>query len=81
MIKLQKIPSYLDRDTLAAWIFLAPALILLGIFLFYPIAYLIYLSFTTGSFTISGISWIGLSNYQRLFSDSDFWQVIGNTIY
>ena len=39
MIKLQKIPSYLDRDTLAAWIFLAPALILLGIFLFYPIAY------------------------------------------
>ncbi len=81
MIKLQKIPSYLDRDTLAAGIFLAPALILLGIFLFYPIAYLIYLSFTTGSFTISGVSWIGLTNYQRLFSDSDFWQVIGNTIY
>ena len=81
MTKTQKIASYLDRDTLAAWIFLSPALILLGIFLFYPIAYLIYLSFTTGSFTISGVSWIGWSNYWRLFSDSDFWQVIGNTVY
>ncbi len=81
MNKTQKIASYLDQDTLAAGIFLAPALILLGIFLFYPIAYLVYLSFTTGSFTISGVSWIGWSNYLRLFSDSDFWQVIGNTIY
>ncbi len=81
MTKTQKIASYLDQDTLAAGIFLAPALLLLGIFLFYPIAYLVYLSFTTGSFTISGVSWIGWSNYLRLFSDSDFWQVIGNTIY
>ncbi|MDJ0576348.1 MAG: sugar ABC transporter permease [Xenococcaceae cyanobacterium MO_234.B1] len=81
MTKTQKIASYLDRDTFAAWIFLAPALLLLSIFLFYPIVYLIYLSFTTGSFTISGVSWIGWSNYWRLFSDSDFWQVIGNTVY
>ena len=81
MNKSSKIPLSLDQDTLAAWIFLAPALILLGIFLFYPIAYLIYLSFTTGSFTISGVSWIGWRNYWRLFSDSDFWQVIANTVY
>ena len=73
--------SWLDRDTFAAWVFLAPALIVLGIFLFYPITYLLYLSFTTGSFTVSGIQWIGLRNYLRLFTDSDFWQVIGNTIY
>ena len=73
--------SWLDKDTFAAWVFLAPALIVLSIFLFYPIAYLLYLSFTTGSFTIEGIQWIGLRNYLRLFTDSDFWQVIGNTIY
>jgi multiple sugar transport system permease protein len=69
------------RDTFAAWIFLAPALIILGIFLFYPTLYLLYLSFTSGSFTVEGIEWIGLSNYFRLFTDADFWQVIGNTIY
>lgn len=73
--------SWLDRDRVAAWIFLAPALTLLSIFLFCPIAYLFYLSFTNGSFTPKGVEWVGLRNYLRLFTDSDFWQVIGNTIY
>ena len=81
MIKSNSISRWLDRDGIAAGIFLAPALILLGIFLFYPIAYLLYLSFTTGSFTVSGIQWVGGRNYLRLFTDVDFWQVIGNTAY
>ena len=76
-----KFANWLDRDSFAAWLFLAPALILLGIFLFYPIAYLLYLSFTTDSFTVEGIRWVGFRNYLRLFADSDFWQVIGNTFY
>lgn len=73
--------SWFNKDTFAAWIFLAPALILLGIFLFVPIAYLFYLSFTSGSFTAKGIHWVGLRNYLRLFTDAYFWQVIGNTCY
>ena len=78
-----KIPiiHWSDRETIAAWIYLAPALILLGIFLFYPIAQLIYLSFTRGSFTVTGTQWIGLKNYWRLVVDPDFWQIIGNTLY
>ena len=71
----------LDNDQIAAWIFLAPALLMLGIFLLFPIAYLFYLSVTTGSFTTTGVRWIGLNNYQRLLLDPDFWQVIGNTAY
>ena len=71
----------IDKDNFAAVIFLAPALILLGIFLFYPIAYLLYLSFTTGSFTVEGVRWVGWRNYWRLLIDADFWQVMGNTIY
>ena len=81
MKKSQSIANLLDNDSVAAWLFLAPALILLGIFLFYPIGYLLYLSFTADSFTVEGIRWIGLRNYLRLFSDADFWQVIGNTAY
>ncbi len=81
MTKSSPLSTWLDRDSLAAGIFLAPALILLGIFLFYPIIYLLYLSFTTGSFTVDGIQWVGLRNYWRLFTDTDFWQVIGNTAY
>ncbi|WP_439655316.1 carbohydrate ABC transporter permease [Waterburya agarophytonicola] len=79
--KLNPVSAILDRDSVAAWLFIAPALILLSIFLFYPIAYLLYLSFTTGSFTVSGIEWVGVRNYLRLFTDADFWQVMVNTTY
>lgn len=72
---------YLDNDTIAAWVFLAPALTLLGVFVVYPIVYLFYLSFTTGSFTRAGIQWVGLRNYWRLLLSPDFWQVLGNTGY
>ena len=71
----------LDNDTFAAWIFLTPALILLGVFVIWPIAYVFYLSFTAGSFTSTGIYWIGLKNYWRLLLTPDFGQVVGNTFY
>ena len=71
--------NWLDEETITAWIFLAPALILLTIFLFGPIAYLFYLSFTNGGLISN--EWVGFANYQRLFADSDFGQVISNTLY
>lgn len=73
--------SWLDDDAIAAWIFLTPALILLGLFILWPIVYLFYLSFTAGNFTAAGVRWVGGRNYLRLILTSDFWQVIGNTIY
>ncbi len=81
MQKKYNTKSWLDNDTFAAWTFLTPALVLLGIFVIWPIAYLFYLSFTAGSFTSSGIYWIGLKNYWRLLLTPDFWQVLGNTAY
>ena len=81
MTKASFISLWLDRDSIAAIAFLFPALCLLGIFLFYPIFYLLYLSFTTGSFTQEGVEWVGAQNYRRLLTDIDFWQVLGNTGY
>jgi len=71
----------LDNDAIAAWIFLTPALLMLGIFLLFPIAYLFYLSFTAGSFTAAGVRWVGFNNYLRLLLNPDFWQVLSNTAY
>ncbi|AFY66821.1 carbohydrate ABC transporter permease [Geitlerinema sp. PCC 7407] len=73
--------TWLDQDAIAAWVFLAPALLLLSVFVFWPIAYLLYLSFTTGSFTQAGLSWVGGRNYWRLLLSPDFWQVLWNTVY
>lgn len=61
------------------WLFLAPALILLSIFLFIPILSLLYLSFTNGS--LVNQKWVGLINYKRLLIDPDFRQIIFNTTY
>jgi multiple sugar transport system permease protein len=73
--------SLLDHQSIAASVFLAPALLLMGIFLVFPIAYLFYLSFTTDSFTTTGVRWVGGRNYLRLLVNPDFWQVLGNTLY
>jgi multiple sugar transport system permease protein len=80
-IKENRFTILIDREDVAAGIFLAPALVLLGIFLVFPIIYLGYLSFTGGSFTRSGVHWVGANNYIRLFLTPDFWQVIVNTLY
>lgn len=71
----------LSRETLLAWLFLLPAGLFLGVFVLYPILYLGLLSFTSGSFTRSGLHWVGWSNYSRLWHDPEFWQVLGNTVY
>jgi multiple sugar transport system permease protein len=73
--------ALIDRENVAAGLFLSPALVLLGVFLVFPISYLGYLSFTGGSFTRSGVHWVGINNYLRLLLTPDFWQVIGNTVY
>jgi multiple sugar transport system permease protein len=75
-----KFSSNSPSNTLSAWLFLGPAIGLLGIFVLWPIAYLLYLSFTSGSFTRAGIHWIGFSNYWRLFAMPEFWQVLQNTV-
>jgi multiple sugar transport system permease protein len=81
MAKAYSNKSWLDNDTVAAWVFLTPALILLGTFVIWPIVYLFFLSFTGGSFTAAGMYPVGLKNYLRLLLNPDFWQVIGNTVY
>lgn len=60
---------------------LTPALLWLILFRYGPLAYLVDLSFQTG--TLGGTSqWVGLANYQRaLFGDPQFRQALENTVY
>ncbi|MGH7476914.1 MAG: carbohydrate ABC transporter permease [Longimicrobiales bacterium] len=69
----------------APWLFLAPALLVLGVFFFLPVAGAFLLSLT--DFDIYAIAdpanvrvgW--LDNYVRLLRDPLFWTALGNTFY
>lgn len=68
----------------AGWWFIAPALILIGVFFFLPIAASFVLSFT--DFDIYAIAnphnvrLVGLANYLTLLRTGDFWLALRNTL-
>ncbi|MFD1440047.1 carbohydrate ABC transporter permease [Lacticaseibacillus hegangensis] len=66
------------RQKLVPWMFMLPALIILGVFTFYPIIYSIPLAFMKYS-VIGQTSWVGLQNFTRAFQDSDFWVSLGHS--
>ena len=53
------------------YVFLAPALVFLATFVFYPALRILWLSFQDYSFVTDAV-WIGLENYARLFADEAF---------
>ena len=69
------------QETIAAAWLLFPAMSLLAIFVFWPLVYLLVLSFTQGSFTREGVYWYGIRNYLRFLVDPDIRQVLWNTFY
>lgn len=68
-------------DYLTAILFLAPSLIVFGVFVYYALGFNLYLSFTSWNFLSSTKTFIGLENYQRMIADPRFWKVIVNTFY
>lgn len=61
-------------NRLIPWLFLVPAVILMGIGLLYPIGYMVYASFLdwNPSQLIGEADWVGLRNYSRLLDDPNF---------
>ncbi|MGB8452883.1 MAG: sugar ABC transporter permease [Anaerocolumna sp.] len=66
------------RMSLMAYAFMAPALIVLIVFVFYPIIYSIPLAFFDYS-VIGDSHFIGLDNFKRAFSDPEFWTAMLNS--
>lgn len=69
-------------ERVAAYIFVAPAVILLIAFLVVPMIYTVYFSgFKYQIMRPDAMKFIGLENYQKLFSDKNFWIALKNTVY
>jgi multiple sugar transport system permease protein len=73
------------RPTLAAWVFVAPALIVLVVFFGVPVFSALLLSLT--DFDLYALAdwrnlrFVGLGNYSELLQMPIFWKSLGNTFY
>ncbi|MCI7288195.1 MAG: sugar ABC transporter permease [Blautia sp.] len=69
-------------ERVAAYIFIAPAVILLIAFLVVPMIYTVYFSgFKYQIMRPDAMKFIGFENYRKLFSDKNFWLALKNTVY
>ncbi len=63
------------------YLFLAPALILLSLTVFWPAIQAFYLSFTRFEYDLTQApAWIGWGNFVQLSQDRVFWQTLGNSL-
>ncbi|MET1005156.1 MAG: sugar ABC transporter permease [Propionibacteriaceae bacterium] len=65
-------------ELLTGYAFLAPSLLLLGLFVFLPLAWAFSISLQQTNGFGDGV-FVGLENYQRLLSDTLFWRAALNT--
>jgi ABC-type sugar transport system permease subunit len=68
------------RATLAGYGFVLPAIVLVSVFLIYPIAFVIYIGFY--KWGILGLpKFVGINNFIAIFKDPTFWAAVRNTVY
>lgn len=66
---------------LTPYLFLLPALLILGLTVFLPAMQAFYLSFTRYEYDLTQPpQWIGLANFKRLWGDRVFWKTMQNTV-
>ena len=65
--------------SITPYLFLAPALLVIAVFVLYPMGAVIYYSFTDYSI-VTPPEWVGLKNFQTLARDRIFWQSLRNSL-
>ncbi len=64
--------------SLTPYLFLAPALTIIAVFILYPALAVFYYSFTDYNI-VQAPKWVGFENYQNLVSDPIFWKALLNS--
>src|SRR5512136_338078 len=66
------------KGSLTPYLFLAPALVVIAVFVVYPIMAVVYYSLTDYSIVTPPV-WVGLKNFQELVKDPIFWQALSHS--
>ncbi len=69
------------KEQLTAYLFLAPALLIIATFVLFPILKLFYLGFTDNQLIGKTTNFVGLANFTRAFGDPLFIKSMGNAGY
>ncbi len=64
---------------LAPWVLVAPVQLMVGLIIFIPALYVLWLSFQSSSFGQQAV-FVGLANYAQVLGDAYFWHALRNTI-
>jgi multiple sugar transport system permease protein len=67
-----------QRQALAGYLFISPAMLIFFLFTLLPVACAAYLSFTNYD-VFTRMDWIGIQNYEDVFQDDLFWRALWNT--
>jgi raffinose/stachyose/melibiose transport system permease protein len=81
---MQRKPMKLDTQRkILGYFFLVPVVVLLTVFMFYPIIKSFIMSFTNWSGMSPDWKWVGLKNYTRIFTDMpEYWRAMKvNVVY
>lgn len=69
------------KETRAAWMFLAPALIALTLVAFWPLARTLYFSFTDATLDDPSVyGFVGWRNFVDIAMDGQWWRAVANTV-
>lgn len=71
---------YRKEQVKTAYLFIAPAMLGLAVFTFFPMVSALVFSFTEYN-VLSSPTWVGVRNYVRLVTDRDFLQGLRNTLW
>jgi multiple sugar transport system permease protein len=66
---------------LQPFLYVAPATALLALLMLFPMVTVLCYSVLDGAITKKNAAFIGLQNFQEIFSDPVFWQALGQTFY
>jgi multiple sugar transport system permease protein len=67
------------RENLVAYLFLAPAILVLGVFQFFPLFFSFYISLH--NWRIKKAEFLGFANYGEALRKRELWLAFGNTVY
>lgn len=76
----KRLESLFGRDWQVGYLFVLPMVLIMGLLIFWPFVSAIFISTTSLNFLTGETTSVGLRNYQRLWSSSDFLQSMQNTI-